>query len=83
MNTPLDLGPFIDAQSALLGLTIAPELRPGVLRYLQMVVAMAPRVTDFALTPADESGNVFVPVASPAGIPSRDRPTVPSGEGLS
>ena len=83
MSTPLDLGPFIDAQSALLGLTIAPELRPGVLRYLQMVVAMAPRVTDFALTPADESGNVFVPVASRAEIPSGDRPTVPSGAGRS
>ena len=67
MDTPLELGPFIDAQSALLGLTITPEQRPGVLRYLQLVLGMAPRVTDFALTPADESGNVFVPVGAREG----------------
>jgi Protein of unknown function (DUF4089) len=58
----LDLDTLITTQSALLGLTITPEQRPGVLRYLQLVVGMAPRVMDFALTPADESGNVFVPV---------------------
>jgi len=34
-----------------------------VLRYLQLVAGMAPRVMDFPLGPADESGNVFVPVA--------------------
>ena len=54
---------YIEAQCALLGLTLAPEHRPGVLRYLQLVMAMAPRVTDFPLSPADESGNTFVPVS--------------------
>lgn len=54
---------FVDAQCALLGLTLAPEHRPGVVRYLQFVAGMAPRVMDFPLAPHDESGNVFVPVA--------------------
>ena len=57
---------YVDAQCALLGLPLAPEHRPGVVRYLQLVAGMAPRVMDFALTPADESGSVFVPV-SPTG----------------
>lgn len=54
---------YVDAQCALLGLTLAPEHRPGVIRYLQLVIGMAPRVMDFPLAPADESGNTFVPVA--------------------
>jgi hypothetical protein len=62
----MDFEAFVDAQSALLGLPIAPEHRPGVVRYLQLVASIAPRVMDFALTPADESGSVFVPVAPPA-----------------
>jgi hypothetical protein len=56
--------------------------RPGVLRYLQMVAQMAPRVMDFPLQPAVESGNAFQPVgpedlpASTAGddAPMRARP---------
>jgi hypothetical protein len=59
----MDWDAYVDAQAALLGLPIAPEHRPGVVRYLQLVADMAPRVMDFPLTPADESGNVFVPVA--------------------
>ena len=61
----MDLEAFVDAQSELLGLAITPQQRPGVLRYMQLIVGMAPRVMDFAagLTPADESGNTFVPVA--------------------
>jgi hypothetical protein len=57
----MDFEAYLDAQSALLGLPIALEHRPGVLRYLQLVAGMAPRVMDFELGPADESGNVFVP----------------------
>jgi hypothetical protein len=68
MDSAADLGVYVDAQCALLGLTLAPEHRVGVLRYLQLVAGMAPRVMDFDLGPADESGNVFVPVepAAPA-----------------
>jgi Protein of unknown function (DUF4089) len=60
---------FIDAQCAMLALTLTPEQRPGVLRYMQLVAGMAPRVMDFALTPADEPGNVFVPVPPPVDAP--------------
>jgi hypothetical protein len=63
----MDWDAYVDAQAALLGLSVAPEHRPGVLRYLQLVAAMAPRVMDFPLAPADESGSVFVPVAPRAG----------------
>ena len=67
MGTPVDMEAFIDAQSALIGLTISAAQRPGVVRCMQLVAGMAPRVMDFALTPADESGNTFVPVQVPAG----------------
>lgn len=66
MGTPVDMDAFIDAQSALIGLTISAAQRPGVVRCMQLVAGMAPRVMDFALTPADESGNTFVPVQVPA-----------------
>ncbi len=66
----MDLEAYVDTQCALLGLVLTPEQRPGVLRYMQMVVGMAPRVMDFAATlgPADESGNHFVPVAANAAV---------------
>jgi hypothetical protein len=60
---PSQVEAYVDAQCALLGLSLAPEHRPGVVRYLQLVIGMAPRVMDFPLGPADESGNTFVPVA--------------------
>jgi Protein of unknown function (DUF4089) len=71
---PLDTETYVDSQAALLGITLAPEHRPGVLRYLQMVMTMAPRVMDFAgtLKPEDESGNSFVPVAP--RLTSKDQP---------
>jgi hypothetical protein len=58
----MDFERYVDAQCELLGLALTPEQRPGVVRYLQLVAGFAPRVMDFALTPADESGNTFVPV---------------------
>ena len=66
MPPDFDWQRFIDAQGAMVGLSVAPEHRPGVARYLQLVAAMAPRVTDFALTPDDEPANVFTPVSPPA-----------------
>jgi len=65
----MDLEAYVDAQCALLGVQLTAAQRPGVLRYLQLAAGMAPRVMDFAaasLTPADESGSVFVPVEAPA-----------------
>jgi hypothetical protein len=66
MGAPVDMEAYVDAQSAMLGLTITAAQRPGVVRYMHLVAGMAPRVMDFALTPADESGNSFVPVVAPA-----------------
>ena len=66
MGASLDMEAYVDAQCALLGLTLSAAQRPGVLRYMQLVAGMAPRVMDFCLAPADESGNTFVPVAAPA-----------------
>lgn len=71
MGSPADMEAFVDAQSAMLGLTITAAQRPGVVRYVQLVAGMAPRVMDFALTPADESGNVFVPVSVPTPAGTR------------
>jgi Protein of unknown function (DUF4089) len=60
---------LVDQQCELLGLVLTPARRPGVVRYMQLVGGMAPRVMDFALTPADESGNTFKPVAPPEAAP--------------
>jgi Protein of unknown function (DUF4089) len=65
----MDMDAYVDAQCALLGLSLTAGQRPGVLRYMQLVAAMAPRVMDFALTPADESGAIFVPVSPPGESP--------------
>ena len=62
----MDFERYVHAQCSLLGLTLTPEQLPGVVRYLQLAASVAPRVMDFALTPADESGSVFMPVAPTA-----------------
>jgi hypothetical protein len=59
----MDLEVWMDSQCAALGIVLTPAQRPGVLRYLQLVHSMAPQVMGFPLSPADESGNRFVPVA--------------------
>lgn len=53
----------IAATAALLGLQITAEQRPGVLMYFGLAAAMAQKLDGLALTPADESGQVFVPVS--------------------
>ena len=65
----MDVERYADTAAQALNLPLAPEHRPGVLRYLQMVVQMAPRVMDFPLSPAHESGNVFRPVG-PEDLPA-------------
>ena len=59
----MDWERYADATAQALGLPLAPEHRPGVLHYLQMVGQMAPRVMDFPLSPAVESANAFCPVS--------------------
>jgi hypothetical protein len=63
------LSAYIDAQCACLGLVLDPVHRPGVQRYLQLVMDIAPRVMDFPLSPADESGSVFLPVSPKGSAP--------------
>ena len=65
--TPAQIEAAVDAQATLLGVPIAAEHRPGVLRYFALAAQMAELVDGAALTPADESGNVFVPVAPERG----------------
>jgi hypothetical protein len=62
----LDIEAYVDAAAAAIGLSIAAEHRPGVLHYVELVAAMAPRVMDFPLAVADEGANVFMPVSAPA-----------------
>jgi len=71
----MDVSAYADAAAAALGLPIAPQHRAGVLQYLQLVANMAPRVMNFPLGPADESGNVFRPVG-PQDLPE---PPAPGG----
>ena len=54
---------YVDAAAAALGIKIAAEHRKGVLTYFGLAAAMAALVEGWPLTPADESGNVFTPVA--------------------
>lgn len=65
----MDVERYADAAAQALNLPLAPEHRPGVLRYLQMVAQMAPRVMDFPLSAAVESGSAFRPVG-PEDLPS-------------
>ncbi len=64
-----DIEAYVDASAALLGLPIAPEQRAGVLHYLRLAAAMAPRVMDFDLTREDEAATVFQPVEPGIGVP--------------
>ena len=62
-----DHTPYIDAAAATLGLKITGEQRPGVTRFFTLAADMAALVNGLALTPADESGQVFTPVSPDLG----------------
>ena len=53
---------YVDAAAVALGLHLTVAQRPGVLRYFALAAGMAEQVMAVPLTPADESGSVFVPV---------------------
>lgn len=53
----------VDAAAAALGLRIAGEHRAAVIGYYRLAASMARTVMAVPLTPADESGSVFVPVS--------------------
>jgi hypothetical protein len=63
----------VEAQCALLGLTLTAEMRPGVLMYFALAAQMARQVEGFPLAAADEAANVFRPVP-PMGDESADAP---------
>jgi hypothetical protein len=58
---------YIDAAAATLGLKITAEQRPGVTRFFTLAADMAGLLEGLPLTPADESGSVFVPVSPNLG----------------
>ena len=53
----------VDACAAALQLPIAPEHRPGVLRYFALAAGFAEQLDAVALAPQDEPAVSFVPVA--------------------
>ncbi len=59
----MDFDAFIEQQAAVLGLPIAPDHRPGVKRFVELAAGMAEQVMSMPLTPVDEAGHVFAPVA--------------------
>jgi hypothetical protein len=61
--TVVDHSAYIDAAAATLGLKLTAEQRKGVLLYFALAAAMAEKLHGLPLSTADESGNVFVPVA--------------------
>jgi hypothetical protein len=64
----MDAERYLDPSAEAIGLPVAPEHRPGVVRYLQLAASMAALVSDFPLGRDDEAANVFVPVA-PGDLP--------------
>jgi len=58
---------YVDASAEALGLTLATEHRPGVLRYFALASDMADLVNGLPLTVQDEPAEAFAPI-SPAGL---------------
>jgi len=53
---------YVKAAAQALGVPIAAEHLPGVLRFFALATLMSEQVMGLPLTPADEPANVFVPV---------------------
>lgn len=54
---------YVDAAAAALDLPLAPEHRPGVLRYFGLAAEMAELVNALPLTVQDEPAEAFVPIS--------------------
>jgi hypothetical protein len=63
MTEPSDnrLAKLLDANAAVLNLSISEAQRPGVLSYLALAESMHRSLLAIELSPADESALVFVP----------------------
>jgi Protein of unknown function (DUF4089) len=63
----MDHAATINAIADTLGLKISAEQRPGVEMYFGLAAQMATLLDGLPLTPADEPGTVFHPVAPEVG----------------
>jgi Protein of unknown function (DUF4089) len=63
----MDHAATISAIANTLGLKITAEQRPGVEMYFGLAAQMAALLDGLSLTPADEPGTVFHPVAPEVG----------------
>jgi Protein of unknown function (DUF4089) len=52
---------WVDSTAAAIGLKIAAEHRPGVVRYVQLAAGFAEQVMAFELKTTDEAATVFTP----------------------
>jgi Protein of unknown function (DUF4089) len=59
--TPAQIEAYVDAAAAALALPIAPEHRPGVLRYMALAASMAELLDSVPLAPHDEPAVNFTP----------------------
>ncbi|MGQ3051238.1 MAG: DUF4089 domain-containing protein [Roseateles sp.] len=57
------LAAYVDATAAVLGLPLAAEHRPGVLRYFGLAAEMAALVNGLPLAVQDEPAEAFVPIS--------------------
>jgi hypothetical protein len=62
---------YVDAAAAAIALPLAPEHRPGVLRYFTLAAGLAELVNGLPLGPADEPAGAFLPIEPE---PSATRP---------
>ncbi len=61
--TPAQIEAYVDAAAAALSLPLAPEHRPGVLRYFGLAAEMAALVEGLPLGVHDEPAPAFLPIA--------------------
>ena len=58
-QVPVDWSTYVDAMSAAIGITIAPEHRLGVIANLERMAQVAAVVNAVALTDTDEAAGVY------------------------
>jgi hypothetical protein len=70
--TSEEIEAYVDASAAVLGLTIAPAHRPGVLQYFALAASYYDLVSAHPVTIADDPAPVFVPVGPAAVLPETE-----------
>lgn len=59
--SPVDWGAYVDAQATVIGLSLTPEQRAGVIVNLERIAQIAAVADGVPLTDTDESAAVFRP----------------------